>query len=130
MLTDEQILDAIAEMDAPRIVGLVRAMEQRFGVSSSAPVVAYPDGPAAERKPGPSLVDVVLERPGGRIATIRMLRRVAPVGMRAAREMADAVPCTVASGIGRDEAEGIIGMLEGIGAECRAEPCGREERRR
>ena len=64
MLTDAQILDAISEMEAPRIVGLVRAMEERFGVSSSAPVVAYPNAPTSPQKGKRPLFDVVMLSPG------------------------------------------------------------------
>ena len=123
MLTDGQILDAIAEMDASRIVGLVRAMERRFGVSSSAPVVAYPNAPAVVRaSEPPALMDVVLEGVSDRIAAIRAIRREMGVGTKAARAMVDNIPCTLA-GIRRpDAAERFISAMADVGATCSANP--------
>lgn len=115
-LTNEQILDAIAEKSVMEIVELISAMEEKFGVSAAAVAVAGPaaDAPAAEEKDD---FNVVLTGAGDKkVAVIKVVREITGLGLKEAKDLVEGVPQTVKEGASKAEAEELKKKLEEAGA--------------
>ena len=120
-LSKDDILNAIAEMSVMEVVELVSSMEEKFGVSAAAAVAAAPvaaggdaGGAAAEEK---DEFDVVLKEVGGnKIAVIKAVRELTPLGLKEAKDLVEAAPKPVKEGAAKDEAEEIKKKLEEAGA--------------
>ena len=120
-LSKEEILDAIAEMSVMDIVGLIEAMEEKFGVSAAAAVAAAPvagaaggDAGGAEEK---DEFDVVLTGAGDKkVNVIKVVRAVTGLGLKEAKALVDEAPSPIKEGAGKDEAEDIKKQLEEAGA--------------
>lgn len=116
-LTNEQILDAIAEKSVMEIVELISAMEEKFGVSAAA-LAAAPaaggDAPAAEEKDD---FDVVLTSGGDKkVAVIKVVREVTGLGLKEAKDLVDGAPKPVKEAIPKADAEEAKKKLEEAGA--------------
>jgi len=119
-LSNEQIIDAIAEKSLVEVMELVKAMEEKFGVSAAAPV-AVAAGPAAggdaaavEEK---TEFDVVLAAAGSnKVATIKAVRSITGLGLKEAKDMVEGAPQTLKEGVSKDEAEKFKKDLEEAGA--------------
>lgn len=116
--TKEQILDAISEMSVMDVVGLIEAMEEKFGVTAAAPV-AVAAGPAGEAAAAEEKTefDVVLGSFGdNKVAVIKVIRSVTGLGLKEAKDLVEGAPSTVKEGISKDEAEAMKKQLEEAGA--------------
>jgi large subunit ribosomal protein L7/L12 len=119
-LSNEEILNAIAEMSVMDLVELVSAIEEKFGVSAAAPVavaaVAGGDaGAAAEEK---TEFDVVMTSFGGnKVAVIKAVRGATGLGLKEAKEVVESAPKAIKEGVSKDEAEALKKELEEAGAE-------------
>ncbi|WP_370298681.1 50S ribosomal protein L7/L12 [Pontibacterium sp.] len=117
-LTNEDILNAIAEMSVKDVVALIEAMEEKFGVTAAAAVVAGGaaggDAGAAEEK---TEFDVVLTAAGDKkVNVIKAVRAATGLGLKEAKAMVDGVPATVKEGVSKEEAEELQKALEEAGA--------------
>lgn len=120
-LSQEDILDAISKMSVMDVVNLVKAMEDKFGVSAAAvtmaaPVMAAGGGaaPAAEEK---TEFSVVMTGFGdNKINVIKVIREVTGLGLKEAKDMVEGVPSTVKEGVNKEEAESIKKKLVEAGA--------------
>ena len=117
-LTNEQILDAIAEKSVMEIVELISAMEEKFGVSAAAlaaaPAAGGDAGGAAEEK---DEFDVVLTSAGDKkVAVIKVVREVTGLGLKEAKDLVEGAPQTVKEAASKDEAEELKKKLEEAGA--------------
>ncbi|MCG6818223.1 50S ribosomal protein L7/L12 [Moraxella catarrhalis] len=117
-LTNEQILDAIAEKSVMEIVELISAMEEKFGVSAAAlaaaPVAGGDAGGAAEEK---DEFDVVLTSAGDKkVAVIKVVREVTGLGLKEAKDLVEGAPQTVKEAASKAEAEELKKKLEEAGA--------------
>lgn len=115
-ITNEQILDAVAEMSVMQVVELIEAMEEKFGVSAAAAVVA---GGAAggEVAAEQTEFDVVLESAGGnKVAVIKAVRGATGLGLKEAKALVDGAPTALKEAIEKDEAEALKAQLEEAGA--------------
>ena len=118
-LSNEDILNAIAEMSVMDVVALVEAMEEKFGVSAAAAVAAAPaaaggEAAAAEEK---TEFDVVLTGPGEKkVNVIKAVRELTGLGLKEAKEMVDGAPSTIKEAVAKDEAEEAQKKLEEAGA--------------
>ena len=119
-LSNEDILNAIAEMSVMDVVELVSAMEEKFGVSAAAAVaVAGPaaagDAPAAAEQ---TEFDVVLSSAGDKkVNVIKVVRAITGLGLKEAKGLVDGAPSPVKEGVAKDEAEDIKKQLEEAGAQ-------------
>ena len=119
-LSNEDILNAIAEMSVMDVVELVSAMEEKFGVSAAAAVAAAPaaaaagDGEAAAEK---TEFDVVLSAVGDKkVNVIKAVRGITGLGLKEAKDMVDGAPSTIKEAASKDDAEEAKKQLEEAGA--------------
>ena len=117
-LSNEDILNAIAEMSVMDVVSLVEAMEEKFGVSAAAAVAAAPaaagEAAAVEEQ---TEFDVVLTGPGEKkVNAIKAVRELTGLGLKEAKEMVDSAPSTIKEGASKADAEAAKKKLEEAGA--------------
>ena len=119
-MNKDQILEAIENMTVLELSELVKAMEEKFGVSAAAPVAvaaagaAPAGGAAAEVK---TEFTVVLESAGDKkINVIKAVREATGLGLKEAKELVDGAPKPVKENIAKAEAEELKGKLEEAGA--------------
>lgn len=117
-LSKEDVLNAIAEMSVMQVVELVKAMEEKFGVSAAAAVAvaAAPTAaaPAAEEK---TEFAVVLKVAGEKkVNVIKVVRAITGLGLKEAKDMVEAAPTTVKEGVNKAEADDIKKQFEEAGA--------------
>ena len=119
-LSNEDILNAIAEMSVMDVVELVNAMEEKFGVSAQA-AVAVAAAPAAggEAAAGEEKTDfdVVLSAIGEKkVNVIKAVRSITGLGLKEAKELVDGAPSTIKEAAPKDDAEEAKKQLEEAGA--------------
>jgi large subunit ribosomal protein L7/L12 len=119
-LSNEDILNAISEMSVMDVVGLVSAMEEKFGVSAQAAVAAAAaptaggDAAAAEEQ---TEFDVVLSAVGEKkVGVIKAVRAITGLGLKEAKDLVDGAPSTIKEGASKDDAEAAKKQLEEAGA--------------
>jgi len=117
-LTNEDILNAIADMSVMNVVELVSAMEEKFGVSAAvaaAPVaVAAEASVAAEEK---TEFDVVLTSFGDKkVAVIKAVRTITGLGLKEAKDLVESAPAPIKEGATKAEADDLQKQLEDAGA--------------
>ncbi|MDV7106158.1 50S ribosomal protein L7/L12 [Vibrio sp. TH_r3] len=115
-ITNEQILDAVAEMSVMQVVELIEAMEEKFGVSAAAAVVAggAAAGDAAEEQ---TEFEVVLASVGGnKVSVIKAVRGATGLGLKEAKGLVDSAPASIKEGVSKEEAETLKATLEEAGA--------------
>ena len=114
-MTIEQILEAIENMKVTELNELVKAAEEKFGVSASAPVMAGAvAGGAAEEK---TEFDVVLANAGSsKVGVIKAVREITGLGLKEAKELVDNAPKTLKEGVSKEEADQMKEKLEAAGA--------------
>jgi large subunit ribosomal protein L7/L12 len=114
-VTKDQILDAIAEMSVMEVVELVEAMEEKFGVTAAAAVVAAGPAEAAEEK---TEFDVILAAAGGnKVAAIKAVRSATGLGLKEAKALVESAPAPIKEAVSKEEAEALKKDLEEAGAE-------------
>ena len=121
-LSQEDILNAIADMSVMDVVELVKAMEDKFGVSAAAAAVAVAapgaGGAGGEAAQEQTEFDVVLKSFGdNKVAVIKAIRAITSLGLKEAKAMVESAPAPVKEGVSKDEAEDIKKQLEEAGAE-------------
>ena len=121
-LSNEEILNAIAEKSVMDIVELISAMEEKFGVSAQA-AVAVAAAPSAGADGGEQQAeektefDVVLSSIGDKkVNVIKAVRVITGLGLKEAKDMVDGAPSTIKEAAAKDEAEQIKKQLEEAGA--------------
>ncbi|MBD0788845.1 50S ribosomal protein L7/L12 [Vibrio sp. Y2-5] len=115
-ITNEQILDAVAEMSVMQVVELITAMEEKFGVSAAAAVVAggAAAGAAAEEQ---TEFDVILTAAGAnKVAVIKAVRGATGLGLKEAKGLVDGAPAPLKEAVSKEEAEALKAELEAAGA--------------
>jgi len=122
-LTKEEILEAIANMTVLEVSELVKAMEEKFGVTAAAPVAvaaaAAPGAAApAEAAEEKTEFDVVLKSidETKKIPVIKEVRAITGLGLKEAKDLVEAGGKTVKEAVSKDEANAIKEKLEAAGA--------------
>ena len=116
-MTKEEIMQAIESMTVLELADLVKAMEEKFGVSAAAPVavaaVPAAGGAAAEK----TEFDVVLTDCGAsKINVIKVVRELTGLGLKEAKAAVDSAPNTLKEGVSKADAEAMKAKLEEAGA--------------
>ena len=118
-MNKNQILEAIENMTVLELSELVKAMEEKFGVSAAAPVAVAAVGGAAPAAGGEEKTEftVVLAAAGDKkINVIKAVREATGLGLKEAKELVDGAPKPVKENIGKAEAEELKKKLEEAGA--------------
>ena len=117
-MNKEELISAIESMTVLELADLVKALEEKFGVSAAAPV-AVAAGPAAAAEPEEEKTnfDVVLEGFGeNKIAVIKVVRELTSLGLKEAKEVVESAPKAVLEGAKKEDAEAAKEKLEAAGA--------------
>ena len=118
----DSLLQTIEKMTVLELSELVKAIEDRFGVTAQAPVAVAAAGPAAgggaaEAAEEQTEFDVVLQTVGDKkIQVIKVVRAITSLGLKEAKDLVDGAPKSVKDGVSKDEAEDIKKQLEEVGA--------------
>ena len=119
-VSKEEILDTIANMSVLDVVDLIKAMEDKFGVSAAAPVAvaAMPAGaPAAAAVEEKTEFDVVMTSFGAnKVNVIKVVRALTGLGLKEAKDLVEGVPATVKEAVSKQEAADVKKQLEEAGA--------------
>ena len=115
----ESILESIEKLTLLEAAELVKAMEEKFGVSAAAPVAvaAVAAAPAEAAAEEASEVNVILASAGAnKIAVLKEVRAITGLGLKEAKDLVDGAPKAIKEGIKKEEAEAIKKQLEAAGA--------------
>ena len=114
----ESILESIEKLTLLEAAELVKAMEEKFGVSAAAPVaVAAAPAAAAPAEEEASEVSVILASAGAnKIAVLKEVRAITGLGLKEAKDLVDGAPKAVKENIKKEDAEAIKKQLEEAGA--------------
>ena len=116
-LTIEELLDAIGSLTLVEAAELVKAMEEKFGISAAAPVAVAAAGPAAEAAEEQTEFDVILTGFGdAKVAVIKEVRAITGLGLKEAKDAVESCPVVVKEAVSKAEAEALKAELEEIGA--------------
>ena len=117
-LSNEQIVEAIAGKTLMEVMELVKAIEEKFGVSAAAPV-AVAAGPAAAAAPVEEQTEftVVLKAAGEKkVEVIKAVRAITGLGLKEAKDLVEGAPKDVKEGVSKDDAAKVKKDLEAAGA--------------
>jgi large subunit ribosomal protein L7/L12 len=119
-LSNEQIIEAIASKPLIEVMDLVKAFEEKFGVSAAAPVaVAAAGGGAAAAAPVEEKTEftVALKATGEKkVEVIKAVRAITGLGLKEAKDLVESAPATVKEGVNKDDAAKFKKELEAAGA--------------
>ena len=115
-----EFVDWVETISVLELSQLVKALEDRLGVTAAAPAAVAVAAPAGEEGGGAAEQTefaVVLTAAGGqKIQVIKELRSLTGLGLKEAKELVDSAPASVKEGISKDDAEAMKEKLEGVGA--------------
>jgi len=117
-LSNEQIIEAIAGKTLMEVMELVKAMEEKFGVSAAAPVMMAA-GPAAAAAPAEEQTEftVVLKAAGEKkVEVIKAVRAITGLGLKEAKDLVEGAPQTVKDAVSKADADKFKKELEAAGA--------------
>ena len=116
-ISKDDILNAIAAMPLMDIMDLVKAMEEKFGVSAAAPVAAAGPAAAAAVVEEKTEFTVVLAAIGEKkVEVIKDVREITSLGLKEAKDLVESAPATVKDGVTKDDAAKMKKKLEDAGA--------------
>ena len=115
-ISNEDILNAIAEKSVMEVVELIEAMEEKFGVSAAA-AVAVAGGDAGAAAEEQTEFDVVMTSFGEKkVAVIKAVRGATGLGLKEAKDLVESAPKAIKEGVEKAEAEELKKVLEEAGA--------------
>ena len=121
-MTQEEIIKVIEEMSVIDLAELVKALEDKFGVSAAAPAMmmaapaAGAAAPAAAAEEKTEFNVVLVENGANKIAVIKAVRELTNLGLKDAKDLVDAAPKTIKEAVPKEEAEAMKKKLEEAGA--------------
>lgn len=115
-LTNEEILNAVAEKTVLELVELISAFEEKFNVSAAAVAVAAPAGGAAAAAEEQSEFNVELTSFGAnKVAVIKAVREATGLGLKEAKDLVEGAPQVLKEGVSKEEGEELKKKLEEAG---------------
>lgn len=115
-LTNEDIINAVSEMSVMQVVELIKAMEEKFGVTAAAASAGPAAGPAAVAEEQTEFNVMLLETGEKKVNVIKAVRELTGLGLKEAKAVVDGAPGIVKEGVSKDEAEAAKKALEEAGA--------------
>jgi large subunit ribosomal protein L7/L12 len=119
-LSNAELIDALSSKPIMEIVELVKALEEKWGVSAAAPVAVAAAGGAAPAAAAEEQTEfnVVMSSFGeNKVAVIKVVRAVTGLGLKEAKDLVEGAPSTVKEAVPKEEAEAIKKQLEEAGAQ-------------
>jgi len=119
-LSNDELIEELSSKPIMEVVELVKALEEKWGVSAAAPVAvaaapAAADGGAAEEQ---TEFDVVMKSFGeNKVAVIKVVRTLTGLGLKEAKDLVEGVPSTVKEAVPKGDAEDVKKQLEDAGAD-------------
>ena len=116
-----EFVDWVETISVLELSQLVKALEDRLGVTAAAPAAVAIAAPAGDEEGGGAAeqteFSVMLTAAGGqKIQVIKELRTLTGLGLKEAKELVDSAPAAVKEGVSKEDAEAIKEKLEGVGA--------------
>ena len=117
-LSNEQIIEAIAGKTLIEVMELVKAMEEKFGVSAAAPVAAAagPAAPAAVVEEKTEFTVVLKSAGEKKVEVIKAVRAITGLGLKEAKDLVESAPSTVKDAVSKDDSAKFKKELEAAGA--------------
>ena len=119
-LSNEELIEELSNKPIMEVVDLVKALEEKWGVSAAAPVAvaaAGAGGGDAEAAEEQTEFDVVLKSFGeNKVSVIKVVRAVTGLGLKEAKDLVEGAPNTVKDAVSKDDAEDLKKQLEEAGA--------------
>ena len=116
-LSKDDIINAVADMSVMEVVELIEAMEEKFGVSAAAAVMAGPAGGGEAAAEEQTEFDLVLASAGDKkVNVIKAVRALTGLGLKEAKGAVDGAPATIKEAMSKDDAEAAKKKLEEAGA--------------
>ncbi|PIV88787.1 MAG: 50S ribosomal protein L7/L12 [Hydrogenophilales bacterium CG17_big_fil_post_rev_8_21_14_2_50_63_12] len=116
-ISKEDILEAVGAMTVMDLNDLVKAFEEKFGVSAASLAVAGPGAAAAAVVEEKTEFDVILTACGAqKVNVIKVVRAITSLGLKEAKDLVDGAPKPVKEGISKAEADDILKQLTEAGA--------------
>ena len=116
-ISKEDILEAVGALTVMELNDLVKAFEEKFGVSAAAVAVAGPAGGAAAAVEEQTEFTVMLTGAGDKkVEVIKVVRAVTGLGLKEAKDLVDGAPKAVKEGVSKADAEALKKQLEDAGA--------------
>ena len=120
-MNKDQLLDAIGAMSVLELSELIKAMEEKFGVSAAAAPVAVAAGPAAGGGAAPveekTEFSVILAAAGDKkVEVIKVVRAATGLGLKEAKDLVDGAPKPVKEGVSKADADALVKQLQEAGA--------------
>ncbi|MEK7515948.1 MAG: 50S ribosomal protein L7/L12 [Patescibacteria group bacterium] len=117
IMNQEQIIEAVEKMTVLELNTLVKAIEEKWGVSATAVAVAGPAAGAAPAEEGKSTADVELTDVGAsKIAVIKAVKEALGLGLKEAKDLVDGAPSMLKQGMKKEDAAELAKKLETAGA--------------
>jgi len=119
-LSNEEIIEAISTKSLVEVMELVRAMEEKFGVSAAAPMAMAAGPAAAAAAPAEEQTEftVVLKAAGEKkVEAIKVVRAITGLGLKEAKDLVEGAPQTVKESVSKADADKIRKDLEAVGAQ-------------
>lgn len=121
-ISQDDILQAVSDMSVMELVELIKAIEEKFGVSAAQVAVAAPAaggaGDAGGEAEAQTEFEVMLTGAGGnKIAVIKAVRAITELGLKEAKDLVDAAPSSIKAGVNKEDSEKMKKELEEAGAQ-------------
>ena len=118
--TKEELIDALSNLKVLEVVDLIKALEEKWGVSAAAPVAVAAAGPAAAAAPAAeekTEFNITMTSFGAnKVGVIKVIREITGLGLKEAKDLVEGVPSSVKEGVSKADAEAIKKKLEEAGA--------------
>jgi large subunit ribosomal protein L7/L12 len=120
-LSNEELIEELSSKPIMEVVELVKALEEKWGVSAAAPVAVAAAGAAAGGEAAAAEeqteFDVVMTSFGSnKVSVIKVVRAITGLGLKEAKDLVEGAPAPVKEGVSKDEAEDVKKQLEEAGA--------------
>jgi len=123
-ITKEQVKEFLGSMTVVELAGLVKELEEDWGVSAAAPVAVAAAGPAAaEAAEEPTEFDIILTGFGAtKLQVIKEVRSLTGLGLKEAKDLVDGVPKAIKEGVGKAEVDEVKAKIEAAGGTVDVKP--------
>lgn len=113
----DQLVENLSKLTLLEAADLVKMLEEKWGVSAAAPMMAMGAAPAAAAVEEKTEFNVVLKSAGDKkIEVIKEVRQITSLGLKEAKDLVEGAPQPLKQGISKDDAEKIKKQLEAVGA--------------